>query len=174
MSQGWLPLQSVDDREHRKEEVVMSSPLTVVELDEFCSNCGEWVYYLNFNYESGWCTECTQDSVTHPTCVRCGCALAHRHRSTCHTCRQELWLERHADELEFLMIVKGYSLVRAREVIAKMVRPICQCCGKPIVGAREGALFCKRNKQCHAMYLKFVRLRKSGLTASVALATIKL
>lgn len=79
------------------------------------------------------------------------------------------------DELEYLVVVKGYSVHQARMVIVRMIRPICVACGKPIKGGRESALFHKgnENKSCHAAYARYVRLRKSGLTDAQALDRIK-
>ena len=79
------------------------------------------------------------------------------------------------DELEYLIVAKGYSIHQARMSIVKMVRPICQACNKPIKGGREGALFHKsnENKACHAAYARYVRLLKSGLTERDALDRIK-
>jgi len=72
------------------------------------------------------------------------------------------------------MLVKGYTLWQAKITITKMVRPICQACGKPIKGGREGDLFHKgnKNRKCHSAYAKFVRFRKSGLTNAEALARL--
>lgn len=93
----------------------------------------------------------------------------------CHTCRRERWLERHMDELEYLVVAKGYSVHQAQLAITKMVRPICRACDKPIKGGREGALFHKgnENKACHAAYARYVRLIKSGLTEREALDRIQ-
>ena len=93
----------------------------------------------------------------------------------CHNCRQERWLEKYLDELEYLVVAKGYTVHQARMAIIKMIRPICQACSKPIKGGREGALFHKgnENKSCHAAYARFTRLRRSGLTVEEALARIK-
>jgi hypothetical protein len=79
------------------------------------------------------------------------------------------------DELEYLIVAKGYSVHQARMCIVKMVRPICLACNKPIKGGREGALFHKgnENKSCHAAYARYVRLRKSGLTEADALDRIR-
>jgi hypothetical protein len=148
---------------------VSQSP--AVELEELCTNCGGWVHYLAYNYDVGWCNECAGEA-GQPTCTRCGNTLPHLHRSTCNACRQELWLLKYADELEFLIVTKGYTVHKAREVITSMVRPICRCCGKPITGAREGALFCKQDRTCHRAYNKFKRLQRAGLTIEQALAKI--
>ena len=93
----------------------------------------------------------------------------------CHNCRQERWLERYMDELEYLVVAKGYSIHQARMIIVKMVRPICHACNKPIKGGREGALFHKSNehKACHAAYARYMRLRRSGLTQAEALDRVK-
>ncbi len=74
------------------------------------------------------------------------------------------------------MIVKGYSFPYARQVLVKLIRPICQNCGKPIKGASEGALFCGRSlsKPCHKAYRRYNRLiKKEGLTNQQALDSIR-
>jgi hypothetical protein len=145
------------------------------ELDEYCPSCGEWVNYLSFSYEEGWCHACVGSSEVRPTCRRCGDVLPDGHgRTTCPTCRLELWYIKYEDEVEYLMVAKGYTLGQAKLAIVKMVRPICQECGKPIKGGREGDLFHKgnNNRKCHSAYLKFARLRRSGLTNEAALAML--
>ncbi len=79
------------------------------------------------------------------------------------------------DELEYLVVAKGYSVHGARMAIIQMVRPICRACNKPIKGGREGALFHKsnENKSCHAAYARYVRLCKSGLTQAQALDRVQ-
>lgn len=145
-------------------------------LDEFCTSCGEWVSMLMFDYETGWCVGCSRSDDSQPRCSRCGGVLEPSHgRTTCHSCRQELWLLAHGDDLEFLIVVKGYSVSYAREVIVKMTRPICQWCRRPIKGAHSGAMFHKGNnyKACRSASLKFKRLLNKGLTIEEALATLR-
>lgn len=93
----------------------------------------------------------------------------------CHTCRQEQWYTKHGDELEFLIVAKGYTLSQARLTITKMIRPICQACNRPIKGGKEGALFHQsaEHKRCRQAYSRYKNLRRQGLTADVALATIR-
>ena len=150
----------------------------VPDLEEFCTSCGGWVSYLHFNYDTGWCIDCSGSIDHRAKCIHCGNVLigSDLYRTTCHTCRQELWLEKHGDTIELLMIVRGYSFAQARETVTEQARPICQACNKPIKGAKDGALFHKRNENntaCHAAYLKFKVLTKSGLTITEALAIIR-
>lgn len=142
------------------------------ETEEFCTSCGEWATPDEFNYDTGWCIQCSPDSKPRFTCSRCGTALNHGHRTTCPTCRQEQWYVKYADELELLIVAKGYTVVRAREVLVRIIRPLCYCCGEPIPFVDERAVFCKRNKECRSAGLKFIRLRKTGLTAEAALARV--
>lgn len=155
----------------------MASLVAILDrLEEYCPSCGEWVNYLSFNQDVGWCNKCVGSNETRPQCSRCGDVLPIGHgRTTCHTCRQELWFIKYEDEVEFLMVAKGYSLWQAKLIVVKMVRPICQACHRPIKGGREGDLFHKgkNNRKCHSAYAKFARLRKSGLTTAQALATIR-
>ena len=147
-------------------------------IEEICTSCGGWVSYLNFNYDTGWCNECSGTIDNREKCIHCGNVLqgSDLYRTTCRICRQELWLARHADEIEFLMVVKGYSFTQSRLIVIKISRPICRACKKPIKGAQEGALFHKRNQdnsRCHSVYLKFKSLQKTGLTTEEALAIIR-
>lgn len=147
------------------------------QLEEYCPSCGLWHSYLNFNYDSGWCNECSGSISPQPRCIHCGDVLlgSDVYRTTCRTCRQELWLAKHAEDIEFLMVAKGYTFGQARMTVTKMVRPICVVCRKPIKGAQDGALFHKRNenKSCHSAYIKFKQLQRSGLTVVEALATLR-
>lgn len=147
-----------------------SYALVVAQLqDEYCPNCGDWYIYLNFNYEVGWCNNCAGV----PRCIHCQQPLPDRHRTTCAVCRLELWLTKYADEIEYLVVVKGYNISQAKAKVVKMVRPLCMHCGRPIKGAKEGALFCKTKPSCHSAYNKYKRLLKQGLTAEQALAIIR-
>ena len=147
------------------------------QLEEFCTSCGLWHSYLAFNYDTGWCNECSGTIDTQPKCIHCGNVLqgSDLHRTTCRTCRQELWLAKHGEDIEFLMIVKGYSFSQARVIVTKLIRPVCVACSKPIKGAQDGALFHKRNenKSCHSAYIRFVSYRKEGLTTEQSLDRIR-
>lgn len=140
--------------------------------DEYCPNCGGWFDALD--NETGWCNECSQQIDHRAKCSHCGGVLVDTSRSMCHTCRQEQWYTTHGDELEFVMIVKGYSLYQAKLHIARITRPICQSCRKPIKGAAPGALFCKQNKECRSRHGKFRRLVKQGMSRIDALDKVRL
>jgi hypothetical protein len=145
-------------------------------IEEYCASCGSWVSFLNFNYDTGWCTECSGQIDDRARCIHCSNVLqgSDQYRTTCRTCRQENWLTEHGDQIELLMIVRGLTFQQARVVIIEISRPICQACKQPIKGAKTGALFHKRNenKACHTVYLKFKSLTKSGLTIDQALARL--
>lgn len=108
-------------------------------------------------------------------CTHCGNVRTDLSRTTCGSCRRELWLQRHADEIELLVIVKGYSVYQAQQTVVKIVRPICIACGRVIKGGQEGVLFHGRNqsKQCYAAYRKFKQLQNQGLTTDEALAKLR-
>ena len=92
----------------------------------------------------------------------------------CKSCSQEAWYEKHGDELEYLMVTKGYTVAQARAVIQKMVRPICNCCGSVIKWGTPGeTLFCKSNKRCHSAYNKYRRLIRKGATPSAAMKQLR-
>ena len=151
--------------------VLPQSDAFVDDNEQYCPSCGNWVTSDEFNGETGWCIECSPVS---PLCANCGVVLRDQTRTMCHACRTELWLERHSDDLELLIVTKSYSVTQARIAVTKMVRPICHCCGKPIKGGTPGeSMFCKSNKKCHSMYGRYRRLLKRGLTIEAALATLK-
>lgn len=144
----------------------------LAQLEEYCPSCGGWVSYLAFNHSIGWCNGCVRKDST-PRCTTCNKEINPSHgRTTCHACRLELWYERHADEIEYLVVCKGYSVYQARQLISKMIRPICQWCGIPISGAKEGALFHKRDL-CRKAHHRYKRMIKQGLPSQQALATIR-
>jgi hypothetical protein len=158
--------------EHSKD-VWIANVSTPALADEFCTNCGGWYSSVEFNYDTGWCVQCSLAVDPQPRCSVCGTVLVDVSRTTCHTCRQEHWYVVYADELEFVMLVKGYSLYQAKIHIARINRPICQCCRKPIKGAAPGALFCKQNKACHRMYGRYRRLIQQGLSQIEALDRVR-
>ena len=151
------------------------APTVISELEHYCPNCGDWFSFLHFDFEEGWCIECSLDIDHPPQCIHCGSVLTKHdiHRSTCHICRREAWLELHSDELEFLIVVKGYKKADAFKTLIRLLRPICNSCGKPIKGAKSDALFCKVNKRCRSAYNKYRKITKSGLTPAQALAIIR-
>lgn len=145
-------------------------------LEEYCPSCGDWVSYLHFNHAEGWCNQCVGSNDDQPRCSACGGVLPANHgRSMCHNCRRERWLSKHLDEVEYLVVAKGYSVHQAQLIVVRLIRPVCVACNKPIKGGREGTLFHKsnENKSCHAAYARYVRLRKSGLSELDALDRIR-
>lgn len=154
-------------------ESIREIPLVAVpdSLEDYCPSCGQWVSYLAFDHDEGWCNACVGESG--PRCTSCGGPLDASHgRTTCHACRVEAWLTAHADELEWFVVVKGYTLGQARSAVSSMIRPICQLCHRPIKGAKAGALFHKTGR-CRAAYQQFKRLQRQGLSSQDALATIR-
>lgn len=142
-------------------------------LEEYCPSCGRWVNYLAFDHDEGWCNECATPHDSAPKCTSCGTTLNERHaRTMCHACRLEEWFTQHADELEWLMVVKGYSVWKARLTITNMVRPLCQHCSKPIKGGNSRALF-HNTGACKTAYARYKRLQRQGLTSAQALDTLK-
>jgi hypothetical protein len=140
-------------------------------LEEFCPLCGGWVSASTFNYNKGFCVECTT-SISEPGCTRCGEPV--QQRTMCKSCTMEVWYERHGDEVEFLVVTKGYSVAQAREIVRKMIRPTCNCCGSVIQWGTPGeTLFCKANKRCHAMYGKYKRLVRKGMSPSAAMTQLR-
>ena len=90
----------------------------------------------------------------------------------CKACREEAWLTKHADDVEYLVVAKGYTVAHARRTVANMVRPICHSCGKVIKNGNSKSYFCKQQVECHAAYNKYRRLVRSGLRPDAALAAV--
>jgi len=70
----------------------------------------------------------------------------------CKSCSQEAWYEKHGDELEYLMVTKGYTVKW---------------------GTPGETLFCKSNKRCHSAYNKYRRLIRKGATPSAAMKQLR-
>lgn len=135
--------------------------------DYHCPNCGGWFSEVEFDHNEGWCRGCAHSNI--PSCRRCG---RNGHYPICKPCRHEIWYERHADEVELLVVTKGYSVSYARKVIVDMVRPICVSCKKPIKGGTPGeSLFCSETK-CRGLRFKFRRLLKRGFTPEDAIREV--
>jgi len=133
--------------------------------EEFCPRCGDWVSASEFNYNEGFCLACSLVQ----GCTRCGGPV--HQRTMCKPCSQEAWYEKHGDEVEYLVVTKGYTVAQARQTIQKMVRPICNCCDSVIRWGTPGeTLFCKSNKRCHSARNRYNRLISKGATPSEALA----
>lgn len=140
--------------------------------EEYCPNCGSWVFFAHFNHVTGWCVACSLNSpeIEH-VCTACG-GVCDKGRSTCRTCRREQWLEQHEDDIELLVVTKNYSVSYARQVVADLTRPLCYCCGRPIKGGNQKSLFCKFDKRCHSMYNRYRRLVNKGKTEIEALREV--
>jgi hypothetical protein len=141
--------------------------------DEFCPNCGQWVSATTFNFNEGFCLTCSKTLASRES--RCTiCRRTVSHRTMCKACSLETWYIRHGDEVEYLVVTKGYTVAQARQTIQKMIRPICNCCGSVIRWGTPGeTLFCKSNKQCHSARNRYNRLISKGATPSEALAQIR-
>lgn len=141
----------------------MEAAHTLQSDDNYCPNCGDWFIDQAFDFNEGWCRGCASSLRAAPTCSRCG-RDTDGSRTMCEPCRKESWLERNADDVELLVVTKGYSVYFAIKTVSIMVRPVCQCCHKPIVGGSPSALFCKVDKRCRVMYNRYRQLRRKGYT----------
>lgn len=140
-------------------------------VEEYCPNCGSWVFFTHFNTATGWCTDCSPLPIPEQSCTTCG-GVSEGGRNTCRACRREEWLERHIDEIELFVVTKGYSISYARQLVAKLNQPLCYGCGKPIKGGSYKSLFCKLDKRCHSMYNKYKRLLRTGKSQAEALREV--
>lgn len=149
---------------------MVAVPSLIEQDDNYCPNCGDWYFDSEFNHDEGWCNSCLNSR--RQVCTRCS-QPTDGYRTTCQACRLEMWYEKYADEVELLIVTKGYSVSLARQVVSNMVRPICQCCKKPIKGGTPGeSLFCKSNKKCHSMYNRYRRLLRKGKSPIEALREV--
>ena len=139
---------------------------------DICPNCGDFADLDDF---TGWCADCSPQVARNSIpCNTCGEPVPISYGTTiCSKCKREQWLGKYTDDIEFLMAYKGYSFSKARTYVAKIVQPICKCCGRPVKGGTPGeTLFCKSNPRCHRRYRQYKRLLKSGLSQEEALREV--
>lgn len=129
-----------------------------------CPRCGEFAQILLPN--SGWCIPCNSELGIR-VCERCeGIFKSKTNRPRCSSCREEVWLEEHADEIEQLMI-EGCSFSAARKKVQHSNRPHCMGCN--ILLPKFG-YFCTTNKKCRSLYVKYKNLKtRKGLSTQEAL-----
>lgn len=136
---------------------------------DFCPCCGSWAD--DFDEITGWCRECSPQQ--EPRCSVCGEHTRLYGSTVCLACKNENWLTAHSDDLEFLIVYKGYSFSRARLTVTNMIRPVCKCCGEPVKGGKPGVtLFCRTKEKCKAAYRKYRRLRNAGKAHDDALREV--
>lgn len=126
--------------------------------EEVCPSCGNFVDHLDI--ETGFCLECL--GISQSQCLGCTKPF-HKdtpHRKLCATCRDERWLERHADELEEFLVY-GARMAFAKREVYKRNRPVCIVCSKPIKGAAEGASFCTATIECRRWRKRYRTLREN-------------
>ena len=137
--------------------------------DELCPQCGNFVDELDD--ETGWCFECSGTSEAR--CLACSRPFIkdQSHRKLCPACREERWLQRHADELE-MYLSYGARISFARRQIYYENRPICIACSNPIKGAADGAIFCTRTIECRRWRRRYRTLREKYGDQKKALAEV--
>jgi hypothetical protein len=137
----------------------------ILEDIEVCPSCGELVRQLDST--TGWCLDCS--GTTKVSCLSCGGWFQkdQPHRKLCQKCRDERWLARNANSLETLLL-HGYAIDSARIQIYERNRPRCLSCGAVLTGARNGALFCTKTKECRSWRRRYrtlmERYRNRGST----------
>lgn len=126
--------------------------------EEFCPSCGNFVDTLDV--ETGFCLECL--GISQSQCLGCKEPFTKDspHRKLCGKCRDERWLERHADELEQYLIY-GARMSFAKREVYKHNRPVCISCGTAIKGAPEGASFCTTSIECRRWRKRYRTLREN-------------
>lgn len=133
-------------------------PATKADLSqELCPSCGDFVNQLNDT--TGFCDSCSGDN--RAQCMACGEKFVadQPYRKLCRSCRDERWLERHADELEDLLSY-GARIAFAKRQVYRENRPLCIACGDPIKGVAKGALFCTRTIDCRRWRRRYKTLRE--------------
>jgi hypothetical protein len=135
---------------------------------DICPNCGSEAELVE---SSGWCDSCTKEFTTaNNLCIDCGAEVDPNHqRKLCWNCKEERWLKKYGDVIEYLML-GGLSFNKAREMVADAVRPVCVVCGGPIKGGTPGeSLFCSTTIRCKQVRNKYRRLINSGVSNDFAL-----
>lgn len=125
--------------------------------EEFCPSCGEFVDALDD--ETGFCYTCIGDA--RRDCLACGKQFRadQTHRKLCPSCRDERWLQQHAEEVE-VYLSYGARIEFARRQVYFENRPVCIACGQPIKGATNGAVFCTRTIVCRKWRRRYRTLRE--------------
>lgn len=126
--------------------------------EEVCPACGNFVNSLDV--ETGWCNACL--GISQSQCFACGGNFIKDtpHRKLCTSCRDERWLERHANEIEEFLSY-GARMSFAKREIYKLNRPVCIACGVSIKGAAESASFCTTSIECRRWRKRYRTLRES-------------
>ena len=126
------------------------------EGEVICPSCGQWVVWLHES--SGFCIECAD---IEPFCTQCGNEYVPDEftKDICSYCKTENWLRKNADAIEANM-KDGLTFYQSKLKVFNEVRPICLCCGKPIKGAKQDALFCTKTPQCKTARRRFRTLRE--------------
>lgn len=140
----------------RSSDPVHSANTFTAEL-ELCPSCGNLVYELD--ELTGWCYACSGTSKVE--CLSCGEGFTKDapHRKLCPKCRDERWLARNANSLEVLL-QHGYTITNAKQQVYEHNRPKCLSCGAVLTGARNGALFCTKTKECRAWRRRYRTLKE--------------
>jgi hypothetical protein len=141
--------------------------LSEATVHDMCPNCGQWLPLVE---STGWCAACT---IAHdPTLNVCPCGALFPKKaqvSKCWACRKEEWLTKHADKVEHYLAL-GFTLTASLTAVKDDVRPICNSCGNPIRGGKEGTRFCRQHPDCRNKAEAYTTLRSKGLSPDVALA----
>jgi hypothetical protein len=137
---------------------------------EYCPNCGN---YSKLVESSGFCHACTKEhSIANGNnlCTDCGTEIPESHqRKLCWDCKEERWLKKYGDVIEYLMIT-GMSFNKARGMVADAIRPLCVVCAGPIKGGTPGeSLFCSATLACKRARNKYRRLVAGGMAPNRAI-----
>ena len=131
---------------------------------DICPNCGQ---NKQLSPSTGWCLSCTKQA---GLCIDCGTEIPENHQRTlCWDCKEERWLKKYGDIIEYLML-SGMSFNKAREMVADAIRPLCVVCQGPIKGGTPGeSLFCSTTLRCKRARNKYRRLLAGGMAPNHAI-----
>lgn len=137
---------------------------------DYCPSCGKETELVE---SSGWCDACTREyseASGVQLCIDCGVEIPASHqRNLCWDCKEERWLKKYGDIIEYLRLT-GMSYNKAREMVADAIRPLCVICQGPIKGGTPGeSLFCSATVACRKARNKYRRLVAGGTAPNRAL-----
>ncbi len=137
-------------------------------FEETCPNCGE---LANLTEKYGWCAECSRIFVVNSPVHGRGKSTAAQliAARTLVSNEIEIYLERHADEIEAL-IAQGNSFTQALKSLKKSQAPTCLSCAAVVARGPRNMMFCRGCARYSRRYTYLYR--EKGFTKPEALAKV--
>jgi hypothetical protein len=135
----------------------------LIEFNEFCPNCGNFVNVLG---ENGFCADCGGFPQGKPKIF----PLSFKKKLWL-----EKWLQSHAEQIESVMVTHSVSARSAIQAVASDTTARCILCNRVIEHGTYGRHFlCTRNLECRKArrFYKYLRYEKN-LTKDAALTRVK-